>query len=249
MKIKILFVLIASAILMQGCMVQPSLTYGYTPKGKMSDNEHVLTHKILIMKPLDLRGHAGTTPIYPAFIPFVPYVRVIDEPEQISYTYDGSKYDYESDFANLVAMDLKSSGIADNVVASPDAAEIPPLITGPVRPDYIIKLSLQQLDWQTKYTMYCLSIAGYVPQIIGYPNSYGFSFLKYTVEVLDSQGRPIAEKSFSGTESQNGWIYYYAGYLRALTRAYEQTSPEFRNFVANSIKESSHRANQEKGKN
>jgi len=249
MKIKILFVLAVSAILMQGCMVQPSLTYGYTPKGKISENATTLTHKIVIMKPLDLRGHPGTTPIYWAYLPLVPYIRVINEPEQFVYTFNGFKYDYEADFENLVSMDLQSSGIADSVVTSPDAVEIPPLITGPARPDYIIKISIQQLDWQTKYTMYCLSIVGYVPQIIGYPNSYGFSFLKYTVQVLDSQGKPIAEKSFSAAESQNGWIYYYGGYLRALTRAYEQTSPEFRNFLANTIRESSHGMNQENPKN
>ncbi|MEI6057163.1 MAG: hypothetical protein WCR55_14035, partial [Lentisphaerota bacterium] len=69
MKIKILFVLAVSAILMQGCMVQPSLTYGYTPKGKISENATTLTHKIGIMKPLDLRGHPGTTPIYWAYLP------------------------------------------------------------------------------------------------------------------------------------------------------------------------------------
>lgn len=248
MKVINLSVFIISAMLFQGCTIQPSLTYDFTPKGKMSDNDIALTHKIVIMKPLDVRGHAGTTPIYPAYIPFVPYVRIIDEPEQITYTYNGLKYDYEKDFANLVAMDIQSSGIAETVVASPDAVEIPPLLTGPALPDYIIKLSIQQLDWQTKYTMYCLSIVGYVPQIIGYPNSYGFSYLKYKAEIFDSKGKPIAQKSFSAVESQNGWIYYYAGYLRALTRAYEQTSPDLRNFIANSIKESSHPVNQENGK-
>lgn len=246
MKIKILLALAASVILVQGCMVQPSLTYGFAPKGNITENKTPLTNKIVIMKPLDLRGHAGTTPTYWAYMLFVPYVRTIEEPEQFTYNYNGFKYDYESDIAKLVAMDLQASGIADIVVTSPDATAIPPLIMGPANPDYIIRLSIQQLDWQTKFTMYCLSIVGYVPQIIGYPNSYGFSFLKYSAEVLDAKGRPIAKKSFSATESQNGWIYYYSGYLRALTRAYEQTSPELRSFIANSIKESSHAANQEK---
>ena len=239
MKIKFLLALASLAVLLQGCMVQPSLTYGYTPKGKMQQTDEVITHKIVIMKPLDLRGHAGTTPVYMAYFLFVPYVRTIDEPEQFVYTYNGFKYDYEKNFADLVSKDLQASGIADSVVTSPDADKIPPLVTGPASPDYIIKLSIEQLDWQTKYTMYCLSIVGYVPQILGYPNSYGFSYLKFSVEIFDSQGIPIAKKSFSAAESQNGWIYYDSGYLRALTRAYEQTSPDFRQFVANTIKENS----------
>ncbi len=242
MKIPILFFSVAFALILQGCWVYPSLTHDYTPYPKVFDQP--LTNKIVVMKPLDMRGHAGTTPIYQAYIPFVPYIRTIEEPEQFIYAADGFKFDYENDFAKLVAIDLQSSGIADDVVASPDMVAIPPLVTGTAQPDYIIKLSIQQLDWQTKYSMFCLSVIGYVPQIIGFPNSYGFSYLKFSAEIYDSKGTAIASKSFSATESQNGWIYYDSGYLRALTEAYKQTSPDFRQFVASSIKKSSHQADQ-----
>ena len=222
-------------VVLQGCTIaNPSLTYDFMPAGKLAGNNPPV-RKIVIMKPLDIRGHAGTTPGMKAFIPFYPYVREIREPEAFTYDWNAYRFDYEMDFTELVAMDLRASGIAVDVVASPETTQIPALITGKNPPDYIIKLKLNRLDWQKKFTMYGVSVIGYVPQALGAPDEYGFAYLKYTAEVFDAQGRPVATRTFSATESQNSWLYYFTGYLRALTRAYAQTSPDLRRFVADSV--------------
>jgi hypothetical protein len=229
---------IFTAILMialQGCTIDnPSLTYDFIPAGKVAgDNPPV--RKIVIMKPLNIRGHAGTTPVIKAYIPCYPYVREIREPEAFTYDWNSYRFDYEMDFAELVAIDLRASGIAVDVVTSPETTRIPALITGKNPPDYIIKLSLNRLDWQRKFTMYGVSVIGYLPQVFGAPDEYGFAYLKFSAEVFDAQGKPVASKTFSANESQNGWLYYFTGYLRALTRAYAQVSPDFRRFVADSV--------------
>ena len=221
-------------IVLMGCSVNPSLRYNYFPSPKISGADCAVK-KIIVMKPLDLRGHAGTTPSTQAYIPFYPYVRQIREPEAFTYEWNGIRYDYELDFAELVATDLRASGIAADVVVSPESKNIPPLVSGPGRPDYIIKLSLSRLDWQHKFTMYGVSLLGYLPEAFGAPDQFGFSYLEFTAEVLDSQGRPVARRSFSAMESQNGWLYYFTGFLRSLTNAYEQVSPDFRQFVLSSV--------------
>ena len=221
-------------LVLQGCNVTPSLTYGFVPSGKTSEKTAQIK-KIVVMKPLDNRVHAGTTPVYDAYIPFYPFVKIINEPETFVYKWNGFSYDYYNDFAELITMDLNAAGVAENVVTSPDMTQIQPLLTGKVPPDYIIRLTLNRLDWQADYTMYGISFLGYLPQVLGAPSSYGFSFLKFKAEVLDSKGEPIAERTFTASESQNGWIYYYSGYLRALTAAYCKVSNDFRNFVADAV--------------
>jgi hypothetical protein len=222
-------------IALQGCTIaNPSLTYDFIPAGKLAGNNPPV-RKIVIMKPLDIRGHAGTTPGMKAFIPFYPYVREIREPEAFTYDWNAYRFDYEMDFTELVAMDLRASVIAVDVVASPETTQIPALITGKNPPDYIIKLKLNRLDWQKKFTMYGVSVIGYLPQALGAPDEYGFAYLKFSAEIFDAQGRPVATRTFSATESQNSWLYYFTGYLRALTRAYAQVSPDFRRFVADSV--------------
>jgi hypothetical protein len=222
-------------VALQGCTIaNPSLTYDFIPGGKLTGSNPPV-RKIVIMKPLDIRGHAGTTPGIKAFIPCYPFVREIREPEAFTYDWNGYRFDYEKDFAELVAMDLRASGIAVDVVASPETTQIPALITGKNPPDYIVKLSLNRLDWQKKFTMYGVSVIGYIPQVFGAPDEYGFAYLKFTADVFDAHGQPIASRTFSANESQNSWLYYFTGYLRALTRAYAQVSPEFRRFVADSV--------------
>ncbi len=225
--------LITVMVVAQGCSVNPSLRYNYTPSPQLSAAPAV--RKIVVMKPLDMRGHAGTTPSHEAYIPFYPYVRQIREPEAFTLEWNGNRYDYELDFAELIAADLRAAGIAGDVAVSPDAKQISPLLTGPGRADYIIKLSLTRLEWQHKFTMYGVSVLGYLPEAFGAPDQYGFSQLAFTAEVLNSQGKPVAKRSFSAYESQNGWLYYFTGFLRSLTRAYEQVSPDFRQFVASSV--------------
>lgn len=229
---------VALAAALQGCTISnPSLTYDFIPDGKLpGDSPHV--KKIVIMKPLDIRGHVGATPGMKAFIPFYPYVREIREPEAFSYDWNAYRFDYEMDFAELVAMDLRASGMAGDVVASPETTNVTALLAGKNPPDYIIKLKLNRLDWQKKFTMYGVSVIGYLPQVFGAPDEYGFSYLKYSAEVFDAKGNPVAAKTFSAVESQNSWLYYFTGYLRALTRAYAKTSPDFRRFVAGSISDS-----------
>ena len=228
------FLIILIMLALQGCNVAPSLTYDFTPSGKIS-NVHAQVKKIVVMKALDNRVHAGTTPAYKAFIPFYPFVKRIEEPETFVFRWNGYNFDYEKNFAELIALDLNAAGIASNVVASPDMTKIQPLITGKKRPDYIIRLTLNRLDWQDDFTMYGISVAGYLPQLLGAPYSYGFSYLNFKAEILDSTGKPIAEKTFSATASQNAWIYYYSSYLRALTAAYCKVSGDLRSFVANSV--------------
>ncbi|HBM16518.1 MAG TPA: hypothetical protein DD381_09295 [Lentisphaeria bacterium] len=237
LKTKTLFFFFLSALaaFIQGCSY-PSLSYGYTPDKRI--DEQPLVKKIVVMKPLDMRGHAGTTPVYEAYIPFVPYIRIIEEPEHFVYVANGYNYDYEADFARLVSEDLQASGIANTVVASPDSAEISTLITGKELPDFIIKISIERMDWQTKYSMFGLSIIGFIPQAMGVPNTYGFSYLTFDAQIYDSKGMPLSIKTFSAIESQSGWIYYDSGYLRALTRAYEKKSPDFRKYVSSEIKSS-----------
>jgi hypothetical protein len=232
-KIYFLFAVIVM-IIMQGCNVVPSLTYNYIPSGEKIDNIAPVK-KIVVMKSLDRRTHAGTTPKLNAFIPFFPFVKTINEPETFIYYWNSSRFDYESDFSELVAVDLRASGIASNIMVSPDTGHISPLVTGKEHPDYIIKLVLNRMDWQNDFTMYGISILGYLPQLFGAPTSYGYSYLKFTAEILDSHGKILAKKVFSATQKQNGWIYYYTGYLRALTKAYKQVSPELREFIAASI--------------
>ena len=223
-------------VLSQGCAItNPSLRYDFTPAPPSADSEGTLARKIVVMKPLDIRGHAGTTPTMKAYIPCYPFVREIREPEAFIYDWNNSRFDYELDFAELVAMDLRAAKIADDVAVSPEAKRIPPLLTGPGRPDYIVKISLTRLEWQRKFTMYGISLLGYLPQACGAPDEYGFSYLTFTAEILDAQGTPIAKRTFSATESQNGWLYYFTGFLRALTRAYAQVSPDFREFVQSTI--------------
>jgi len=221
--------------LFTGCVVDPSLRYGYEPAPAMGKEP---VGKIVVMKPLDIRGHAGTTPGVQAFIPFYPFVRQVREPEAFTYEWNGYRYDYELDFAELVAMDLRAAGLASDVAVSPDPKRIPKLISStPGKSDFIVKLSLNRLEWQRKFTMYGLSVIGYVPQAFGAPDEYGYSYLDFTAEVIDSNGKTIAQRKFSATESQNGWLYYFTGFLRALTDAYVQVSPDFRNFVASAIQD------------
>lgn len=223
-----------------GCAVEPSLRYGFNPEPPRLTSENAagnpIARKIVVMKPLDIRGHAGTTPGAKAFIPFYPYVKQIREPEAFIYEWNGHRFDYELDFAELVAMDLRAAGIASEVIVSPDPKKIPTLNPSPDKPDFIVRLSLSRLDWQRKFTMYGMSVLGYLPQAFGAPDEYGYSFLEFTAEVLDYQGKSIAKRKFSAMESQNCWIYYYTGFLRALTDAYVKVSPELRNFVLSSIK-------------
>jgi len=135
-------------------------------------------------------------------------------------------------------MDLRAAGLASDVAVSPDPKRIPKLISStPGKSDFIVKLSLNRLEWQRKFTMYGLSVIGYVPQAFGAPDEYGYSYLDFTAEVIDSNGKTIAQRKFSATESQNGWLYYFTGFLRALTDAYVQVSPDFRNFVASAIQD------------
>ena len=229
----------ATLLVLQGCSVYPSLTHGYVPDQKIE--EKPIAKKILIMKPLDMRGHAGSTPIYWAYVPFVPYVRIIEEPEHFVYVANGYNYDYEEDFAKLVSEDLQASGIASSVVINPDSTEISKSAVGTSPPDYIIKISLDRLEWQTKYSMFGLSIVGFIPQIIGFPNTYGFSYLTFVAEIFDAKNNSLSLRTFVASESQNGWIFYDSGYLRALTKAYEDVSPDFREYVASTIKETSER--------
>jgi hypothetical protein len=221
-------------LVLQGCNVTPSLTDGFIPSGKISDKPAQIK-KVVVMKPLDNRIHAGTTPVYKAYIPFYPFVKIINEPETFVFKWNGSSYDYGNNFAELVAIDLRATGVADDIVSSPSMTHISPLLAGKTPPTYIIRLTLDRLDWQADYTMYGISILGYLPQALGAPSSYGFSFLKFKAEILDSTGKPIAERTFSATENQNGWIYYYSGYLRALTTAYCKVSEDFRHFVAGAV--------------
>ncbi len=234
MKIKFLLLSAFAAFCMvfSGCTVSPSLKYGFEPAPPM---DKAPVGKIVVMKPLDIRGHAGTTPGHHAYIPLVPYVRQIREPEAFTYEWNGYRFDYELDFAELVAADLRAAGLATDVAVSPDSKTIPKLAAGPGKTDYIVKLSINRLEWQRKFTMYGVSILGYLPQAFGAPDEYGFSYLDFTAEVLDSNGKAVAKRQFSAVESQNGWLYYYSGFLRALTRAYVQVSPDFRNFVATAI--------------
>lgn len=234
LKVISVFSVAALVIALQGCTISnPSLKYGFTPAEKIAPAPSV--RKIVIMKPLDIRGHAGTTPVMKAYIPFYPFVREIREPEAFTYDWNAYRFDYEMDFAELVAMDLNASGIASSVMVSTETKRIQTVLNGKNPPDYIIKISLNRLDWQRKFTMYGISLLGYLPQACGAPDEYGFSYLKFSAEVLDSKGNPVAVKTFSAVESQNGWIYYFTGYLRALTRAYTQVSPDFRRFVADSV--------------
>ncbi len=227
------FLFIIGVIFISGCQVVPQLTYDFKPEAKMV--EAPLTKKIIVMKSLDNRMHSGTTPVYKAFIPFYPFVKEIDEPETFVYRWNGSSFDYCMNFSEMVAKDLRAAGIASDVVASPETTRINPLLTGKNKPDYIIKLTLNRMDWQADFTMYGLSIIGVIPQILGAPYSYGFSHLNFKAEILNAQGKTIAERSFSGLESQDAWLYYYSAYLRALTDAYLNVSGDFRSFVAGSI--------------
>ncbi|OGV53237.1 MAG: hypothetical protein A2017_06120 [Lentisphaerae bacterium GWF2_44_16] len=234
LRIISIFSALAIAAVLQGCAISnPSLKYGFVPAEKIAPAPVV--RKIVVMKPLDIRGHAGTTPVMKAYIPFYPFVREIREPEAFTYDWNAYRFDYEKDFAELVAMDLAASGIASNVMVSTETKNIQSVINSKNPPDYIIKLSLNRLDWQRKFTMYGISILGYLPQACGAPDEYGFSYLKFSAEILDAKGNPIANKTFSAIESQNGWIYYFTGFLRALTRAYTQVSPDLRSFVADSV--------------
>ncbi len=231
---KLIYLLAALLILpLAGCSVNPSLTYEFQPLPKMENVSPV--KKIVIMKPFDDRGHAGTTPCIKAYIPFYPYVREIRTPEAFTYEWNANRFDYEMDFAELLAADLRAAGLAVEVTTSPEISKISPLLSGAQAPDYIIRLKLNRLDWQRKFTMYGVSIVGYVPQAFGAPDEYGYAYLKFSAEMIDSKGKTVSVRTFSATESQNGWLYYYSGYLRALTRAYQQVSPDFRGFVASSI--------------
>ena len=227
------FLFVIGIIFVSGCQVVPQLTYNFKPETKITESP--LTKKIVVMKSLDNRLHSGTTPVAKAFIPFYPFVKTIDEPETFVYRWNGSSFDYCMNFSQLVAKDLIASGITADAVVSPETTKINPLLTGNTKPDYIIRLTLNRMDWQADFTMYGLSILGILPQIFGAPYSYGFSHLDFKAEILNAQGKTIAERTFSGLESQDAWIYYYSAYLRALTYAYSNVSNEFRSFVAGSI--------------
>ena len=228
-----LFSLLMLCALISGCAVNPSLKYGFEPAPAMGRQP---VGKIVVMKPQDIRTHAGTTPGVQAYIPFYPYVRQVREPEAFTYEWNGYRFDYELDFAELVAMDLRAAGLASDVTVSPDIKRLPSIGQG--SNNFIVKLSLNRLEWQHKFTMYGLSIVGFLPEALGAPDQYGFSFLDFTADVIDSSGRTISSRRFSAIESQNGWLYYFSGFLRALTDAYVQTSPEFRSFVASAIQDS-----------
>ncbi len=238
------------ASLVSGCVVDPSLRYGFVPsppltamvvaqdESKKDLGQETLSPaesvcgKIIVMKPLDKRGHAGTTPGIKAYIPLYPYVMQIREPEAFTYEWNGSRYDYELDFAELVAMDLRSSGLASDVQVSQSNSVIPKS-SGDVR---ILRLTLSRLEWQRKFTMYGISVLGYLPQAFGAPDEYGYSYLEYSAELLDSNGKPLAKRKFSAVESRNGWLYYFTGFLRGLTDAYAKTSPDLRNFIYENMK-------------
>jgi hypothetical protein len=228
-----LFSLLMLCALISGCAVNPSLKYGFEPAPAMGRQP---VGKIVVMKPQDIRTHAGTTPGVQAYIPFYPYVRQVREPEAFTYEWNGYRFDYELDFAELVAMDLRAAGLASDVSVSPDIKRLPAIGQG--KNNFIVKLSLNRLEWQHKFTLYGISVLGFLPEALGAPDQYGFSFLDFNAEVIDSSGKTISSRKFSAVESQNGWLYYFSGFLRALTDAYVQVSPEFRSFVASAIQDS-----------
>ena len=215
----------AIMLILQGCNIAPSLTYNFKPTQGSSDVKPV--KKLVVYKSYDKRPHVSTTPIYKAYIPFYPFVKLINKPENFVLALNGNSFNYEENFSELVAMDLDAAGIANNVVTEDNLKK--------ETSDYYIKLSLKRLDWQADYTMYGLSYLGYLPQALGAPSSFGMVSLAFNAEVYAPGGKLLGEKEFSCDIPQNGWIYYYSGYLRALTKAYIQLSPQFRKFVINSI--------------
>lgn len=214
-------VLFVAGLLGGGCSVVPTLREGYEPLPPEVGAGTEPRPELIIAKVKDASPQYGTTPIAQAFIPFWPYVSTVDTPEAFVYRWNRQGFDYKKDFAELVAEDLRNSGLFRRVVIDNDGSK-----TG-----LTLDLTITNLQWKNRYTLYGLTIAGFIPQALGAPDSYGFSELGFKAELLDADGKSLGRKKLNAIVSQNGWIYYISGYLRALTEAYGKLSPELRLFV------------------
>jgi hypothetical protein len=185
-----------------------------------------------------LQGRSSIGPGLLSWIPLVPYGHQRISPETGALATSIETETFLGDVADAVVADLQAARVAERVGREEKPLE--DLGGEPTRaadPAYRLKLTLDEGIYHRYLTLYGISIPGAFLWMVGLPVSYGHADLAFTVELLDPAGAFLGRRSFDAKEGATEWLYwpFTASYTRAMPRAYEDISPDLRQFVAESL--------------
>lgn len=213
-----------------GCATSGPLAPAYKPAVKMfpgPKSEH-----ISLLKPREARAHgpkSGAASGVFTLIPLVPFLSERRSPEDEISSGTDKPYDFLADLGNIAVKDLETSGIARKVTFQDG--------TGTEAPEasHTLHLTVKHAAWRRYPTMYGISLAALPFQLFGAPVAFGRFELDVETELMDAKGKSLG-KAYLTTEVKFRQYLYSSDVLRArVVKAYDQVSPQLRNFVAQAI--------------